>query len=106
MIKHKGIYLGGQGSQTQAEVMAGLCYGYVRPLLRELASKMDRRLVQTFLDLLLVIVMHRHRNHGLLMSELGGFLLGGEHAPAGTKRISNLVHNRGWNAKAAEDYLW
>jgi len=36
-----------------------------------LHTKMDRRLVHTFLDLLPVIVMHRHRNHGLLLSELG-----------------------------------
>jgi hypothetical protein len=67
---------------------------------------MDRRLVQTLLDLLPVIVMHRHRNHGLLLSELGGFLLGAEHAPAGTKRISNLLHSRGWNSQVVDDYLW
>ena len=34
-------------------------------------------LVQTFLDLVQVILMHRHRNHGLLLSELGDHLLGG-----------------------------
>jgi hypothetical protein len=79
---------------------------FVRPLLQELAAEMDRRLVQTFLDLLLVIVMHRHRNHGLVLSELGGYLLGAEHAPAGTKRISNLINSPGWEAKAIEDYLW
>jgi hypothetical protein len=67
---------------------------------------MDRRLVQTFLDLLPVIVMHRHRNQGLLLSELGGFLLGAEHAPAGTKRISNLLRNPGWNSQVVADYLW
>jgi hypothetical protein len=67
---------------------------------------MDRRLVHTLLDLLPVIVMHRHRNHGLLLSELGGFLLGAEHAPAGTKRISNLLHSRGWNSQVVDDYLW
>jgi hypothetical protein len=67
---------------------------------------MDRRLVHTFLDLLPVIVMHRHRNQGLLLSELGGFLLGAEHAPAGTKRISNLLRSLGWKAQVVEDYLW
>ena len=41
----------------------------------------------------MVIVMHRHRNHGLLLSELGGYLMGAEQAPAGTKRISNLIHS-------------
>jgi len=38
------------------------------------------------LDLVLMIVIHRHRNQGLMMSELGGELLGAAHAPAGTKR--------------------
>jgi hypothetical protein len=67
---------------------------------------MDRRLVQTFLDLLLIIVMHRHRNQGLLLSELGGHLLGGEHAPAGTKRIGNLLRHLGWSDQDVENYLW
>lgn len=96
----------GQDSAYHSEVVVDLCYRFVRRLLRELASEMDRRLVQTFLDLLLVIVMHRHRNHGLVLSELGGYLLGAEHAPAGTKRISNLIHSPGWEAKAIEDHLW
>ncbi|MEM2890194.1 MAG: hypothetical protein QW358_02465 [Candidatus Hadarchaeum sp.] len=55
---------------------------------------MDRRLVQIFLDLLLVIVMYRHRNQGLLLSELEGMLLGADRAPAGSKRISNLLGNQ------------
>jgi hypothetical protein len=106
MKEHNREPLGGQGSRNQAEVMADLCYRFVRPLLRELAAQMDRRLVQTFLDMLMVIVMHRHRNQGLLLSELGGYLLGAEHAPAGTKRISNLIHNRSWEAQKVDEYLW
>lgn len=96
----------GQGSRQQAEVLADLCYRFVRPLLHELNRQMDRRLVHTFLGLLLVIVMHRHRNHGLLLSELGGFLLDAEHAPAGTKRISNLLHSPAWSASVVDAYLW
>jgi hypothetical protein len=34
---------------------------------------------------------------GLLLSELGGYLLGPDQAPAGTKRISNLVHAADWS---------
>ncbi len=101
-VKHQR----GQGSQHQSEVLAELCYRFVCPLLQALHTQMDRRLVQTFLDLLPVIVMHRHRNQGLLLSELGGFLLGAEHAPAGTKRISNLLRNPGWNSQVVADYLW
>jgi len=76
------------------------------PVLVELKRKVDRRLVKTFLGLVMVIVLHRHRNHGLLLSELGGYLLGGEHCQAGTKRISNLVHSNKWEAKVVEEYFW
>ena len=38
-------------------------------LLQALHLRMDRRLVQTVLDLLLVMVMHRHRNQSFLLSE-------------------------------------
>jgi hypothetical protein len=96
----------GQASIQQSEVLGHLCYQFVRPLLKNLQRKMDRRLVQTFLDLLQVIVIHRHRNQGLLLSELGGYLMGAEQAPAGTKRISNLLHSRGWDSTEVENYLW
>lgn len=76
------------------------------PVLVKLNEKLDRRLVTTFLGLVMAIIMHRHRNNGLLLSELGGYLLGGEHARAGTKRISNLVHSARWEAGVIEDYFW
>jgi hypothetical protein len=63
-------------------------------------------LVRTFLGLVMAILLHRHRNHGLLLSELGGYLLGAEYARAGTKRISNLVHSEKWQAGLIEDFLW
>jgi hypothetical protein len=76
------------------------------PVLVEMKQKLDRRLVQTFLGLVLAIVMHRHRNHGLLLSELGGYLLGAEACRAGTKRISTLVHSERWNAGVIEAFFW
>ena len=106
MNKHTVNHLRGQGSQHQSEVLAELCYRFVCPLLQALHTPMDRRLIHTLLDLLPVIVMHRHRNQGLLLSELGGFLLGAEHAPAGTKRVSHLLRSPGWNSTVVEDYLW
>jgi hypothetical protein len=96
----------GQESSRQAEVLSDLCYQFVRPLLRQLYEKMDRRLVQTMLDLMMVIVMHRHRNQGLLLSELGGYLMGAGQAPAGTKRISNLIGSERWGLHEIEGYLW
>lgn len=65
---------------------------FVRPLLDELDVQLDKRLVRTFLGLLQVIVLLRHTRYGLLLSELGGYLLGVAYAPAGTKRISNLPY--------------
>jgi hypothetical protein len=87
-------------------VLADLCYRFGRPLLEKLYTKLDRRLVQTLLHLMIVIVIHRHRNHGLLLSELGGYLLDGAHAPAGTKRIHNMLCQPKWEAKAIHDFLW
>jgi hypothetical protein len=69
-------------------------------------EELDRRLVSTFLGLVMAIVMHRHRNNGLLLSELGGYLLGAEHGRAGTKRISHLIHSPKWKAGVMEAFLW
>lgn len=96
----------GQGSGRQAEVLSEMCYRFVKPLLERLHKRLDRRLVQTLLDLMMVIVMHRHRSHGLLLSELGGYLLGEGQAPAGTKRISNLIGSERWGQPEIESYLW
>jgi hypothetical protein len=34
----------------------------------------------------------------LILTELGGYLLSPDQAPAGTKRISNLIHAADWSA--------
>jgi Transposase DDE domain len=78
----------------------------VWPVLVKLKQRMDRRLVKTFLGLVMAILMHRHRNHGLLLSELGGYLLEPEQCQAGTKRISNLLHSERWEAVVIEEFLW
>lgn len=82
------------------------CWEYLKPLLEELHRRVDHRLVKTLLDLVLVILMHRHRNHGLLLSELGDHLLGGERGPAGVKRIASLVHSGRWRSGLILKYLW
>ena len=76
------------------------------PLLVGMKQRVDRRLVRTFLGLVMVILMHRHRSHGLLLSELGGYLLEPGQCQAGTKRISNLLHSQRWEAAMIEGYLW
>lgn len=76
------------------------------PLLVAVKQKVDRRLVATLLGLVMAIVIHRHRNHGLLLSELGGYLLEPEYCQAGAKRISNLLHSQKWEAAIIEEYQW
>jgi len=71
---------------------------FLRPLAQRLAAQLDIRLVQTALDLVQLILTHRHRARGLLLTELGGYLLSPAQAPAGAKRISNLIHCPDWSA--------
>lgn len=91
--------------QDSREV-ADKCWQYLKPFLEQLHKLVDRRLVKTFLDLVLVILMHRNRNTGLLLSELGDHLLGGERGPAGVKRIASLIHSLKWDSSLILNYLW
>jgi hypothetical protein len=95
-----------QESQERSSYLERECYRFLYRLLGVLDVRMDRRLVVTFLSLVMVILMHRHRNQGLLLSELGGYLRPAYQAPAGTKRISNLLHSKRWDAEMIETYLW
>jgi hypothetical protein len=79
---------------------------FLRPVGERLAEQLDIRLVRTAIDLVQVIITHRHRHLGLLLSELGGYLLGPEQAPAGAKRISNLLHAPDWSADDINAVLW
>jgi hypothetical protein len=69
---------------------------YVQPLVMHLEELLDKRLVATFVGLLDCIIRLRHKKHGLLLSELGAKLLSPDKAPAGTKRISNLLRSVNW----------
>ena len=95
-----------QGGRGISELLARQVYEFTKPLLQQLGQRLDRRLVQTFFDLLVVIVMHRDRHQGLLLSELGGQLMGVNRGPAGTKRIANLLHCSGWEAQWLEQWMW
>ena len=54
----------------------------------------------------MAIIIHRDRQNGLLLSELGTYLLGPEKCLAGTKRISNLLHSKKWKAGIITKFLW
>jgi hypothetical protein len=46
----------------------------VWPILVSLKQKLDRRLVNTIPGLVRAIIKPRHRNNGLLLSQLGGYV--------------------------------
>ena len=92
-------------SKAIADKVTDKCITFLRPLLKELDKTLDLRLVRTLGSTITAIVRHRGRPTALLLSELGAYLTDPEHAPAGTKRLANLVHSSRWNAQAVEDYL-
>ena len=79
---------------------------YLKPVLKAINKKADRRLVKTFFGIIMAIIIHRDRQNGLLLSELGAYLLGPEKCVAGTKRISNLLHSEKWKAGIIIKFLW
>ena len=79
---------------------------FLFPLLVELDTLLDKRLVRTFLATIQVIITFRDRANGLLLSELGGYLATPDKAPAGTKRLSNLLHSSKWAAWLIARFLW
>ncbi len=96
-------YTTGEGA---AQALGERLVRYVQPVLEQLDMLLDKRLVRTVLGLLQVMLLLRHNRYGLLLSELGGYLLGPTHAPAGTKRISNLLRSPKWSHRVVDDFLW
>lgn len=81
---------------TGADVFLMKVEGYLSGLLLALDAVLDKRLVRTFFDLFVSIIRHRNRSFGLVLSELGAYILSPKQAPAGTKRISNLLRSKKW----------
>jgi Transposase DDE domain len=78
---------------------------FLAPLLIFLDQLLDRRLVSTFAGLCQSIIRLRSRSTGLYLSELGSYLLSAAQAPAGTKRISNLLRSPKWSDENITNYL-
>lgn len=90
---------------SQARFFSRRLEQFLAPFLVQLDRLLDHRLVLTFQALCYALVRHRSRSSGLLLSELGGVLLSPDKAPAGTKRISNLLRSPKWAARLIVDYL-
>ena len=78
---------------------------YFGDLLCILDRAIDRRLVMTFVKLMVALILHRHRNEGGWMSQLGSYLVP-TNAEAGKKRIQKLLYSRKWDSAFLEKYLW
>lgn len=89
-----------------AHTLADELQQFLDPLLSELDEGIDARLVRTFAGTVQAILQFRERASGLLLSELGAVLLSPGHAPAGTKRLSNLLRSPKWNADQIAAFLW
>jgi len=93
-------------NQKKAQELADQLEQFVTPLLILLDKFLDKRLVQTFQRTLVAILTFRHSLYGLLLSELGGYILSPDQAPAGTKRLSNLLRSNKWGYWLIERFLW
>jgi hypothetical protein len=91
--------------QASSTVLEGV-REYIAPLVGELDAQIDKRLVRTFVKTLQAIVTFRPSSEGLLLSELGSYITSPSQAPAGTKRLSNLLRSPIWGAGVIERFLW
>jgi hypothetical protein len=89
-----------------ASILSARLEAFLAPLLLRLDQVLDRRLVRTFAATIEVFLHERYRASGLLLSELGAFLASPAHAPAGTKRLSNLLRSPKWTFLLLEEWLW
>jgi Transposase DDE domain len=64
----------------------------------------DKRPLRTLVQTVEAIIAFRDNSHGLLLSELGSYLDRLGHG-GGTKRLSTLIHHRGWKARQIEEFL-
>lgn len=93
-------------SKEVSQVYGKQLQAFVGPLVGWLDAKIDKRLVRTFVLALQAIVSFRHNSYGLLLSELGGYITSPSQAPAGTKRLSNLLRSAKWRYRLIERFLW
>jgi hypothetical protein len=98
-----------QDGQRASQELSQLLENYLTPLLLVLDRLLDKRLVRTFVQCCVAILRFRNSKQGLLLSELGSYLQGyqgqSEAAPAGTKRLSNLLRSLKWSVFSIDQYL-
>ena len=86
--------------------LQGRLVRFLGEFLVELDERIDKRLVRTLVLTIGAIIEIRHPGCGLLLSELGGYILTPAQAPAGTKRLSNLLRSGKWHNGLIGRFLW
>ncbi len=95
-----------QESGTKSQEIQARLMIFLEPLLIVLDGLLDKRLVRTFVRTVNAIISFREGSRGLLLSELGSYILNPAQAPAGTKRLSNLLRSQRWGHEVIEQFLW
>ncbi len=107
--KYDILFQDEQECETLSQELASLLESFLSPLLLILDRLLDKRLVRTLVQCCVAIIRFRNSKHGLLLSELGSYMDGYSGlsgcAPAGTKRLSNLLRSLKWRALHIEEYL-
>lgn len=98
-------YLKDKAEKGKSTELLEKVHDYLSDLLKKLQGQTDKRYSYTFYDLFMGILSFRDRINGLVLSELGGYVNGAKHAPAGTKRISNLLRKANWDASLISEAL-
>ncbi len=102
-----------QGSEQEARQLSQeitqLLENYLSPLLLVLDRLLDKRLVRTLVQCCVAILHFRNNKQGLLLSELGSYMVGYDglsiSATAGTKRVGNLICSLKWSILHIDHYL-
>ena len=97
---------GVQASPQVARALEAALTQFLTPVMEWLDTLVDKRLVRTLVASIIALLEWRNRAHGLLLSELGAYICDPAHAPAGTKRLSNLLRSPKWEANGLSLYLW
>ena len=99
----------GQDPQKMAQEMTQLLESFLSPLLLVLDTFLDKRLLRTFVQCCVAILRFRNQKQGLWLSELGSYMDGygglSTSAPAGTKRVGNLLRSLKWRVFHVDQYL-
>jgi Transposase DDE domain len=95
-----------QVSQEQSQRLTHQLERFLEPLLVLLDAYIDKRLVRTFVRAIAAILTFRTQAQGLCLSELGAYITNPAQAPAGTKRVSNLLRCTKWGKELIDRYIW